>query len=328
MVSMDDVAARAKVSKATVSRVLNGRTGVSDTVCKRVLEICRELNYTINHNIQDLVLKGRNGTTRNIAMVLVGRDFSDPAYAALMDGVAEGIQRFNYNLTLVKLDGGERDVYDLPPMLRDGRADGMLVSGELKPEHLELFRQMAMETIVIGSYTPALLKGLGCVEINFQKRAFEIVEAALKHGCRRLALFEENPGNYSAELFLRFIAQAAAEYELDFNEQNYYTGTGAYSGARESLLPVFRQEQLPFDCMICTDYRTATEISAILSARYGFDAKPDMLIITTSPYRHFSLSTPAVYLDCGSHELALTSVTQLVGRLQSKDRHPQVLIQV
>lgn len=329
MVSMDDVAARAKVSKATVSRVLNGTGEVSQKLRQRVLDCCRELNYTINHNIQDLVLKGRTGTTRNIAMVLVGRDFSDPAYAALMDGIAEGIRRFNYNLTLVKLDGTEHDLYDLPPMLRDGRADGMLVSGELKPENLSLFRQLGMEVIVIGSYTSSLMKDFKCVQINFQKRAFEAAEAALRHNCRRLAIFEENPDNYAVGLFRRSLFQAAAEYGLELTEGNCYSGSGPYHGAREPLMPLFSsREELPFDCIVCADYRTATEISAMLSARCGLLKVPDTLIVTTAPYQHFKLSTPAVYLDCCSRELALTGVSQLVERLQNKTSPAPVLIQV
>lgn len=75
MISMDDVAVKAGVSKATVSRVLNGKNPVSPKARKKVLTACKSLNYRMNANIQDLILKSRNGFTRNLAFVMVDVSF-------------------------------------------------------------------------------------------------------------------------------------------------------------------------------------------------------------------------------------------------------------
>ncbi len=107
MISMDDVAVKAKVSKATVSRVLNGKTIVSPNAREKVIAACNDLNYKLNFNIQDLVLKSRTGSTRNIAFVMAGKEFADPAYAHLIDGVSSAINKFHYHLMLVKISGNE-----------------------------------------------------------------------------------------------------------------------------------------------------------------------------------------------------------------------------
>lgn len=54
MPSIEDVAKRAGVSKATVSRVINGTANVSEKKKKAVLEAIKALNYTPNVTAKNL----------------------------------------------------------------------------------------------------------------------------------------------------------------------------------------------------------------------------------------------------------------------------------
>ena len=69
MISMGDVARQAGVAKSTVSRILSGNGSFCPETCTKVFDACEKLNYKLNPNIQDLVLKGRGGATRNIAVL-------------------------------------------------------------------------------------------------------------------------------------------------------------------------------------------------------------------------------------------------------------------
>ena len=141
MVNMEDVAQRAKVSKATVSRVFNGNPNVSSKTRDRVLAACSDLHYKLNSSIQDLLKKSRSGFTSNVAFVLVGRDFSDPAYVELVNPIAEESIKRHLHLMLVKLTGCESSIYDLPPALRDERVDGILLSGNIQDGTTALLEQ-------------------------------------------------------------------------------------------------------------------------------------------------------------------------------------------
>ena len=48
-VVIKDIAKAAGVSTATVSNVLNGRKNVSNSTRERVLRICEEMDYQVNH---------------------------------------------------------------------------------------------------------------------------------------------------------------------------------------------------------------------------------------------------------------------------------------
>lgn len=319
-VSMKDIAEYLGVSKATVSRALSGRSEISVGMRQKVNNACEKLGYRLNPNIQDLVLKNREGNTRNIGFVLVERDFSDPTYALLIDGIAEGIKKYYYNLMLLTLTGEERGIFDLPPVLRDGRLDGILLSGNLSVPVMTALKKLEIKIVVLGIYSPVILKGVSNVQPNLEKRAYESVEMAVKSGCKRIAMFEEAPTTFFNVQAYNYIKAAAIEYGVEFDKDNFYLGTGPYSGAIKTMKPVFKQEKLLFDCMICWDFRTAGELAVLLMGRTGLDKDPDLLLLTERVYPHFSLPVPALYIESGQAHIALAGVEYLIDSLKHNSK--------
>ena len=83
-VRLKDVAERAKVDPSTASRVLSGRSDlVKDETAARVLEASRALGYTPNAFARAL----RTQRTGSIGVVLP--EFSNPVYAAVIDGIEQ-----------------------------------------------------------------------------------------------------------------------------------------------------------------------------------------------------------------------------------------------
>lgn len=319
-VSMKDVAEHLGVSKATVSRALSRNSEIPAGTREKINRACELLGYRLNTNIQDLVMKSRSGKTRNIAFVLVERDFSDPAYAALMDGIAQGIKEIQYNLILIKLEGSETNVYDLPPLLRDERLDGMLVSGDLSPEIMNALKKLDIEIVVLGCYPPTIVQDVNNIQRNIEKKAYESVELAIKANCKRIALFEEVESNFSNIQAYNYIKAAAQEYGVEFSDDNFYHASEAYSGASNIMKPVFRQEKLTFDCIICWDFRTAEELAALIMGRCGLDIEPDVKIIVLRPYPHFKLSVPALYMNDDSSDIAAVGMGKLIEQLKNNSK--------
>jgi DNA-binding LacI/PurR family transcriptional regulator len=319
-ISMKDVAEHLGISKATVSRALSGKSEIPVETREKINQACELLGYRLNKNIQDLILKSRNGNTRNIGFVLVARDFSDPVYASLTDGVAEGIEKFNYNLMLVRLSGKERNVFDFPPLLRDRHIDAVLVAGDVSVSVINAFKKLDIEIMVLGIFSPALLKGVSNIQTDIEKLAYESVELAINAGCRKIAMFEEAPKLFFNHQVHNYIKAAAEEYSIEFLDRNFYQGKGAYSGARDIMKPVFKEEKLSFDCIICWDYRAAEELAALVMGRCGLDAEPDLKIVVSRPHPHFRLSIPALYLDGNNRKVALTGVEYLIKRLENNSK--------
>ena len=75
-VNIYDVARKAGVSSATVSRVLNGRPHVREVTKKRVMDIINEMNYTPNA----LARKLSTGNTLNIGFLIP--DIENPFFSS------------------------------------------------------------------------------------------------------------------------------------------------------------------------------------------------------------------------------------------------------
>jgi LacI family transcriptional regulator len=85
--TLELVAARAGVSRATVSRVVNGSPNVKAEVIEQVNMAIAELNYVPNRAARSLA----NGRTNSIALVIpenAARFFADPYFATVIQGAA------------------------------------------------------------------------------------------------------------------------------------------------------------------------------------------------------------------------------------------------
>src|SRR5829696_2145157 len=94
MATIDDVAKQAGVSIATVSRVLNGTSGVGDETRKRVEAAMAALEYQPNPAARSL----RSNRSRIIGLLI--SDIQNPFFAGLIRGIEDEALRHGYSLIL------------------------------------------------------------------------------------------------------------------------------------------------------------------------------------------------------------------------------------
>jgi LacI family transcriptional regulator len=124
MATIYDVAARAGVSPATVSRVLNGRS-VSPDNERLVLEAARELNFTPNRVARTL----RRQLSEVVALVIP--DIENPFFTSLARGVADTAQLAGYSVVLCNTDGQpEKERHFLDIALSENMAGVVLAAAD------------------------------------------------------------------------------------------------------------------------------------------------------------------------------------------------------
>jgi LacI family transcriptional regulator len=124
-VTIAHVASRAGVSPTTVSHVLSGKRVVRASTRDVVMEAIRELGYRPNH-------VARNLRTRQSHMIaVVVPDITNPFYAVLTRGLADGVDPAGYGTYVCNTDGQverERKFFD---DVMDRGVDGIVfASGE------------------------------------------------------------------------------------------------------------------------------------------------------------------------------------------------------
>ncbi|MCZ7413438.1 MULTISPECIES: LacI family DNA-binding transcriptional regulator [unclassified Streptomyces] len=122
--TLEAVAARAGVSRATVSRVVNGGTGVRPALVERVRLAVEELGYVPNHAARSLVTR-RNGAVAVIIAEPELRIFTDPYFAQQIRGISRELATHDSQLVLLWAEGAE-DFERISRYLTGGHVDGAL----------------------------------------------------------------------------------------------------------------------------------------------------------------------------------------------------------
>jgi DNA-binding LacI/PurR family transcriptional regulator len=119
--SIDDVARRAGVSTATVSRALSGRGSVADDTRDRVQRAATELGYVVSASASSLA----TGRTRNIGILsqYLNRWYFGEVIAGAQDELAE----HGYDITLYTIGGeGSARARVFDEFLHRGRVDALI----------------------------------------------------------------------------------------------------------------------------------------------------------------------------------------------------------
>ncbi len=318
--SIRDVARKANVSIASVSRVLNNQQdGVSEPIRKKVLDACRELDYRPNPGIQDLVRRGRNGHTRNLAFVVVGQEaFGRHVYASSLDGLAQGSSEGNFSLSLAHMSGDEQNPYDLPPILRDRRVDGFLLTGRINEKTMLTLKELGLPYVILGVYSPKISGDAVRVQLDVNVTVHKLVEEFLKAGKRKIAYLLSDPKLYYAQEFFIAFKRALVEHRLDADDRHVYRVKPACGAAIEALRPVFASPDLPFDGIVSEDSMHAQEIAYLVGVRSGAFGKHDPLIATHRASDEYQLPIPAIYFDGPFYDEAYQGVNLLIDMVSGK----------
>lgn len=128
-VTAQDVAYRAGVSRAVVSRALSNNGSISPATRERVLRAATELGYQVN-----FLAQGLNRRRSHLVGVIVSR-ISDPFRSSLLDALLNEIQRCGFQ-ALVSEIHSEKDLAHTLRRFAQFRVSGAIVTSGQPPESL------------------------------------------------------------------------------------------------------------------------------------------------------------------------------------------------
>ncbi len=150
-VRQQDIARLAKVSQATVSRVLAGDAKVDSKITERVRAVMQAHNYQPDVRARSL----RSKRTGLIGMVIKrphGGLNSDPFFANLIAEIMDFLDGEPYHLCLDVASDEESQVAIYDEMLRTRRVDGLiLVESEARDERIQRLQDDAFPFVLLGN---------------------------------------------------------------------------------------------------------------------------------------------------------------------------------
>ncbi|WP_349815690.1 LacI family DNA-binding transcriptional regulator [Pseudomonas fluorescens] len=192
-VTMLDVAERAGVSKASVSRFIgDDRALLSDAIALRIEQAIRELGYRPNQMARGL----KRGRTRLIGMLVA--DIRNPYSIAVMHGVETACRKHGYSLVVCNTDRDDEQERQHLAALRSYNIEGLIVNtlGHHLDQLLEL--QQEMPLVLVDRKVEPLHSDL--VGLNNAAAVRIAVEHLQQQGYRDVLLVSEAADGTSSRL--------------------------------------------------------------------------------------------------------------------------------
>lgn len=184
--SLEQVAKRARVSTATVSRVLNNVGQVKKSTRTRVLKAAEELKYHPNLHARTLA----GGKSRTVGMIV--SNMENPFFVDIYKGAEEDARAKGYEVLLANTDYDPENLVRQIRLMIGRRVDGLaLVISEMNPC---LIQELADGNIPVVFYDVGSPRhNISNIAVNYAKGIERIVNYLHELGHRRMAFISHHP---------------------------------------------------------------------------------------------------------------------------------------
>jgi len=251
-----DIARKAGITPASVSRILNQLPGFSAGKVTRenVLAIAKELNYRPKRAARSLVT-GRSYTV-SVILNTLEHDFVSPTFAMTLSTMIQTLWKKGYSTSFLPVEPADSMDEAVLKTLRESHADGyFLPRGLLLPNTLRELRERGVPVVSLQmSMTPQDPDLVSYVEMDEGPAARELVRELVRLGHRTFACFGPRslvPTRFDAfQMAVRDLAPSAVFRPLSYPP----AGTGPLHDRREAHIEASMQiaEARKATAILCT----------------------------------------------------------------------------
>jgi len=226
--TMKDIAQRAEVSTATVSRVLKGSNNVRGKTRRRVLKVVKELKYEINAVAQSLAAN----KTKTIGLVI--SDLLSEFNAIITKSIEKIARENDYSVIVCNNDESPKKELENLKVLEANRVDGIILTPTTyNSDYVNWLLNSGRKIIIIDR----LINGVNCdaVLVDNEKGAYKITKFLIDQGYQKIAtiagILRTTTGLERLNGYLRALKESNIEVNQDLIK---YGDFKIESGARLS----------------------------------------------------------------------------------------------
>ncbi|MDT2738675.1 LacI family DNA-binding transcriptional regulator [Enterococcus canintestini] len=303
MATIKDIAQKANVSPATVSRVLNYDAGLSvgqDTK-RKIFEAAEALNYTKYKNKQ----KKADQVLRLVQWYNDEEELEDLYYLAIRLGIERKAEELNVQLVKESLSE-----------LSDTKTDGIIALGKFDAKHIKTLKKMKQPLLFVDY--DGMSAGFDSLVVDFHQAVDLVIDHFIKEGHEKIAIlagieFTKDYHNEIADPRLRLFTERLRQLKL-LNSQYEITGDFTVEGGYQAVKKFLQSEkEIPSALFAASDAMAVGALKAIHEA--GLKVPADISVIgfndvSVAKYVTPALSTIQVPTEWMG-ELALETMVQI-----------------
>ena len=244
-ITIKDVALAANVSIATVSRILNGKDGVSLALTERVQSTVKKMKYQLNDVARSLKIK----ESRSIGLIIP--DIENPFFPALVRGVQDAAQMHNYAVILCNTDGRAEEENKYLQLLFSKRVDGMVFTESLEnKKNTALLASSGIPVVLLDRRVEGMFAS--AVVTDNRLGAFMATEHLIQLGKKEIAFLNGSLKLSSGAERLSGYRDALDKYGLEYNHRLVLNGAFTYDSGYEATVSLLHSGQ-KFDAIFASN---------------------------------------------------------------------------
>jgi DNA-binding LacI/PurR family transcriptional regulator len=333
MVTMSDIAKKAGISSATVSRVMNRKDSaipISKKTRENVLAIAKEMGYRPNLFARSL------RTQKSFLVGVVLWDLTDPFFSEILRGIEQVLEQRGYNLLLTTAEGNRERERVCLEKLRNTIVDGILIVGGPKSCCDSEIAELGVDTrgvVLIG--TRAESTDLSSVTVDNVSGGFIGAEYLVKLNRSRIIYIAGKEKTIDMEDRLVGVRKAVEKYGFQERLAVVEVGPGEEEGyvATQKIL---NTTELPLSIFGVNDLTALGIIRAVKDRKLkipedvavlGFD---DLSIASFLDPRLSTVHQPRLQMGRSGSELLVQLITRkekgFAGKRRNKVLTPQLVV--
>jgi LacI family repressor for deo operon, udp, cdd, tsx, nupC, and nupG len=286
LATIEDVAAIAGVSIATVSRAVNEPAKVADATRRRVNEAIAKTGYTTNAMARSLRIR------RSKMILILAPDVGDPNFSNILVGLETEASKRGYGVLIGNTQNDPARETNYLRFISSNQADGLiLLTGHLPfgysqegPE-ARLPPMVAVNEPVPGGQVPF-------VGVDNFEGARIAAEHLISQGHRRVAFIGHSASREVNELRERGYRAALGQAGMPIDPMLILDGDGTTESGRQATEQMFVRDVLP-SAFLCVNDATALGVIIALNAR-GYDLPRQFSVMGFDDISFASFVTPSL----------------------------------
>jgi len=260
LATIEDVAAMAGVSIATVSRAINEPTKVADATRRRITDAIARTGYTTNAMARSLRMRRSN------MILILAPDVGDPNFSNILVGLETEASKRGYGVLIGNTQNDPNRETDYLRFISSNQADGLILFTGHLPYGFGQDRGEARLPPMVAVNEPVPGGEVPFVGVDNFEGARVAAEHLISQGHRRIAFIGRSSGREVNRLREEGYRAALAGSGIAVDPRLILDGDGTTESGRAAAELMFVRDALP-TAFLCVNDATALGVIIALNAR-------------------------------------------------------------
>jgi len=256
-----DIAEKAGVSIATVSRVFSQSSNVSEKTREKVLKIAESVGYHPQAYAQGLASKKSNTIMAVVPVI------SNYFFMEILGGIQDKLTKLGYELTIYNVTGtGEHFFQQVEHVIRRRAAEGYLfISIHLKPNQWDRLQKYPVPITLIDEF----YEGFDSVSVDNVQGAYKATKAFIDSGYKKIGMISALASSKPIQDRIKGYELAFEDSELVFDPNLVVSGDTEYrdgfteKGGYEAMKKMIKEHPEVDACFCASDIQAVGALKAM-----------------------------------------------------------------